>query len=198
MTIDHGRRGLLAAGLLGGLSISPNASAIGSGNERESDDAFWAAPRRLRLYRPQSGESVNEVYWQDNALNSIGYLRVCQLLRDVHVNQGVYMDVRLLDILRAVQGYMEYYGFNNPISIYSGYRSPKTNANTEGAAKNSLHVLGRAVDFTMPGVPASYMGALASHFQGGGVGFYINSGFTHVDTGYVRYWSDNKAKIRRP
>lgn len=198
MTIDDGRRAMLAAGLLTGFSVAHGANAFATGKERESDDAFWAAPRRLRLYRPQSGESVNEVYWQDNALNSDGYLRVCQLLRDVHVNQGVYMDVRLLDILRAVQGYMEYYGFNNPIFINSGYRSPKTNANTEGSAKNSLHLLGRAVDFTMPGVPAVYMGALASHFQGGGVGFYINSGFTHVDTGSVRYWSDGRAKIKRP
>jgi uncharacterized protein YcbK (DUF882 family) len=198
MTIDKIRRSVLVLGGLTGVLGGAAALGVGGVKERESDEAFWAAPRRLRLYRPQSGESVSDVYWQDGSLNTGGYLRICQLLRDIHVNQSVHMDVRLLDIIRAVQGYMEYYGFNNPIFINSGYRSSKTNANTEGAAKNSLHLLGRAVDFTMPGVPAVYMGALASHFQGGGVGFYVNSGFTHVDTGSVRYWSDEKETIRRP
>jgi uncharacterized protein YcbK (DUF882 family) len=35
-----------------------------------------------------------------------------------------------------------------PIIITSGWRCPNRNASTEGAAKNSLHMEGKAVDFT--------------------------------------------------
>ena len=152
------------------------------------DQDFWAQPRRLRLYRPDIREAISEVYWADGHVVESGYLRICQIMRDTHVNQSVYMDLRLLDLCRAVQGYMEYYSFTKPLIINSGYRSPITNAKTEGAAKNSMHMHGRALDFSMPDVPSNYMGSLASHYQGGGVGFYPGAGFTHMDTGSVRYW----------
>ena len=185
--IDAGRRKALSmiAGSAAGLML-PTGFAWGAAD----DAAFWSQPRRLRMYRPQTGEAVSEVYWADGKVNDNGYVRICHLLRDAQANQTVYMDPRLLDLIRAVQGYMEFYGFNNPLLVNSGYRSAQTNGRTEGAAKNSMHLHGKAVDFTMPGVPSNYMGALASHYQGGGVGFYPGAGFTHMDTGSVRYWGE--------
>ena len=160
------------------------------------DQDFWNLPRQLRLYRPDINEAVSEVYWADGKVVEAGYLRICQLLRDIHVNESVYMDIRLLDLCRAVQGYMEFYGFKRPLIINSGYRSAKTNARTEGAAKNSMHISGRALDFSMPDVPSNYMGSLASHYQGGGVGFYPGNGFTHMDTGSVRYWVGGSSSLK--
>lgn len=165
---------------------------------KEDDSEFWRLPRRLRMLRPQSGEIVNEVYWADGKLVESGYFAICKLLRDIQINQSVYMDMRLLDLCRAVQAYMEFYGFNKPLLINSGYRSPSTNAKTEGAAKNSMHLHGQAIDFSMPDIPSNYMGALASHFQGGGVGFYPGAGFTHMDTGAVRYWIGGPRLLPRP
>lgn len=193
MTIELTRRVFLtrAVASLGGLAL-PAGFAWGA----QDDRAFWALPRRLRLYRPQTRDWVNEVYWADGRLVEEGYARVCHLLRDVRGSEAVYMDPRLLDLVRAVQGYMEHFGFMNPLVIHSGYRSKATNIATEGAARNSMHVQGKAVDFTMPGVPSTYMGALASHYQGGGVGFYSKAGFTHMDTGTVRYWSEGG--VNRP
>lgn len=191
--VDEGRRKALStlAGSALGL-ILPARLAWAGADEQD----FWARPRRLRLYRPSSREMVDEVYWADGKISAEGYVRISHLLRDVQANQSVYMDPRLLDLMCAIQGYMAFYGFKQPLSINSGYRSLATNGRTEGAAKNSMHVKGRAVDFTMPGVPSSYLGQLASHYQGGGVGFYPAAGFTHLDTGSVRYWGDGAS--RRP
>jgi uncharacterized protein YcbK (DUF882 family) len=194
MMIDSKRRLFLAQAAASSLSLGLAPSFAWAAAD---DSAFWAQPRQLRLYRPQTGEAVNEVYWADGRARDEGYLRICQLMRDPHAGVSVYMDPRLLDLMRAVQGYMEFYGFKNPLLIHSGYRSPSTNAKTEGAARNSMHLHGKAVDFTMPGVPSNYMGALASHYQAGGVGFYPGAGFSHMDTGNVRYWSEASLRPRR-
>jgi uncharacterized protein YcbK (DUF882 family) len=191
---DLSRRDFLAVAGAAAASASglllPSGFAWAAGEEQD----FWAKPRRLRLYRPQTRESVNEVYWADGALSHAGYARISNFLRDARANEAVWMDTRLLDLICAVQGYMAYYGFVNPLVIHSGYRSPRTNDRTEGAAKKSMHLRGRAVDFSMPGVPSNYLGALASHYQGGGVGFYPGNGFTHMDTGSVRYWGNGGGK----
>ena len=193
--IDLGRRKLIALPAFGAACLAiPAGFAWG----REDDSEFWRQPRRLRLFRPQTNEGVSEVYWSDGKLVESGYFAICQHLRDAQINQSVYMDVRLLDLCRAVQGYMEFYGFNKPLVINSGYRSPATNARTEGAAKNSMHLHGQAIDFSMSDIPSNYMGALASHFQGGGVGFYPGAGFTHMDTGAVRYWVGGPKILSRP
>lgn len=177
------RRSFLAAGVGSAVAL------IGSAPVWAGDDEFWALPRRLRLWRPETKEFVDEVYWENNQPTQ-GYAKVSALLRDVKANQGIYMDPRLLDLMCAVQSYVSYYGYRKPLVIHSGYRTPSTNSKLEGAAKNSMHLLGKAVDFSMPDLPASYLGLLATHYQAGGVGFYLSRGFTHMDTGSVRYWSD--------
>ena len=52
----------------------------------------------------------------------------------------------LLDPLRE--------GLNQPLQITSGYRSPQVSARISGAAKNSQHGLGEAVDFKVSGLSA--------------------------------------------
>jgi uncharacterized protein YcbK (DUF882 family) len=52
------------------------------------------------------------------------------------------MDVRLLDTLCMMQRYLLINGVRQPLVVHSGYRSAKTNSNTEGAARNSMHLHG--------------------------------------------------------
>jgi uncharacterized protein YcbK (DUF882 family) len=80
------------------------------------------------------------------------------------------------------------YGYKQPLQILSGYRSPQTNENTEGAAKASQHMLGKAIDVRIPGVSAEYLGKLMRWLSRGGVGVYDNRNFVHIDTGRVRTW----------
>lgn len=208
-TVDEQRRKFL----LGGLSLSAlllsgtrPASAqaarivdFGAAGQRSSGGSplpaisagngdFWSRPRVLRLRHARTGERLEAAYWRDGALDNSGYARVCHFMRDVRANEALAMDPRLLDLLCAMQAWVGAYGFSKPFVITSGYRTRRTNDSLEGAARNSMHLYGRAVDLVFPDLPVSYMGKLAQHYAAGGVGFYPSSGFVHVDTGRIRTW----------
>ena len=78
------------------------------------------------------------------------------------------------------------------IHIISGYRSPASNQlladTTNGVAKHSMHLEGRAIDLRMPGVPLASLRQAALNAAGGGVGYYPDSQFVHIDTGRLRHW----------
>ena len=147
--------------------------------------------RTLRLERPATGERVATAYWANGRIVRDGYQRVNHLLRDVRANRQTAMALPLLDVMAWVQAWFALYGWSVPLVINSGYRTAHTNSRTEGAAKNSQHVRGRAVDFTIPGVPSEYLGQLLRRLQQGGVGIYQRggpNGFVHLDVGNVRSW----------
>ncbi len=145
-------------------------------------------PRVLNLVRPESGERLHIEYMRDGRWQSNAYAHLCWLLRDIHVNQHVAMDHNLIAIIDWAQWYLAKYGYNRPLQILSGYRSPHTNFNTEGAAKNSQHLYGKAIDLRVPGLSAEYLGRLFRWLSQGGVGIYAGEGFVHIDTGSVRAW----------
>jgi hypothetical protein len=94
-----------------------------------------------------------------------------------------------------------------PIHVVCGYRSPATNemlrsrSRSSGVAKTSLHMQGKAIDFTIPSAEVADVRAAALRIQGGGVGYYPTSGvpFVHMDVGNVRHWPrmtrDQLAKV---
>jgi hypothetical protein len=55
-------------------------------------------------------------------------------------------------------------------------------------AEHSQHMLGKAMDTTMPGMSMEKVREVAMRLQMGGVGFYGDSAFVHIDVGNVRYW----------
>jgi hypothetical protein len=101
------------------------------------------------------------------------------------------MDPRLLDLVW--EAYRES-GATGYIQVICGYRAPATNAmlrsRSRGVAKKSQHMLGKALDFYIPGVPLKKLRNIGLKMQGGGVGYYPSSGspFVHMDVGNVRHW----------
>jgi uncharacterized protein YcbK (DUF882 family) len=49
-------------------------------------------------------------------------------------------------------------------------------------------MLGKAADIRLPGYSLSQLRRSAVDLKGGGVGYYPDSDFIHVDVGRVRYW----------
>jgi len=96
------------------------------------------------------------------------------------------VDVKLIHLLFGMQAWMRAVGIRQPLRVTSGYRTPATNADTEGAAVHSLHLAGRAADVAVAGIPSAVLAKLALRFNAGGVGGYPT--FVHVDTGPVRTW----------
>lgn len=174
------RRSFLKAGLVAGACAGGMISLPGLAAN------FWDSPRSLWLRRGH--EEARVVYWEHGQLNVEGYRRACVLLRDVQAGLVVQMDPVLLDILCGMQGWLSTQGIVRVINIHSGYRSPRTNARTEGAALRSKHIEGVAADVSMPNVPVEYLGEMARMFSAGGVGFYSMAKFIHVDRGRVRAW----------
>lgn len=149
--------------------------------------------RSLRLLR--GTEALSATYWTaESGYNRDEYLNICWLLRDVQADRVFPMHHGLLDVLCGLQAWLGRIGSDAPLQIYSGYRSPKTNNRTEGAALNSRHLVGRAVDISVSGVSNVKLAGMASLLGRGGTGFYPGRNFVHVDTGDERIWIDRARK----
>jgi len=76
--------------------------------------------------------------------------------------------------------------------VISGYRSPQTNEAlrhvTSGVAEHSLHLRGRAIDVRLTSAKTDQLRDAAIAMQSGGVGYYRQSNFVHIDTGAFRTW----------
>lgn len=191
------RRLLRAAGLaaVAGLPLAPGVGRAGEGDAGAAPDAPGApasrgsgalAERTLWVRRVQTKEEGRALYFQDNVLVPDGFSLLCYLLRDVRAERVTRMDLRLIHLLFGIQAWMRAVGIRQPLHVSSGYRTPETNAATEGAAVHSQHLSGKAADFAVEGVPSAVLARLALKFGAGGVGVYPT--FVHVDTGPVRTW----------
>lgn len=196
--LDMRRRRLLLGGICAGISAfaggvtgAPRSLSLPSRYASASEaEAFWSQPRVVNLLREKTGEHSRVCFWRDGALDANGYRDVCTILRDVRAGKIFAMDLRLLNLICGMQAWLySAYGITDPYVVTSGYRTLQTNATTEGAAKNSLHMRGMAFDGRIPGLPVEYLGKLFTAFQSGGVGFYLDQrNFIHADVGRVRTW----------
>ena len=60
--------------------------------------------------------------------------------------------------------------------------------NSNGVAKNSYHIRGKAVDLRIPAYSLRVVHKVAMGLQAGGVGYYPRSNFIHIDVGPLRSW----------
>lgn len=164
-------------------------NAIEQEKNIEISESLTGDERFLWLVR--GNEYFKEVYFANGKYSLDSYKRFCWLMRDQRDENGyVAIDAGLMNLLHKVQNTLiSLNGAREPIKINSGYRSPKTNAAIEGAAKNSFHMKGKAVDITLAATDTTLIGTLGVMMQRGGVGFYPNKNFIHLDTGNVRTWT---------
>lgn len=147
------------------------------------------AHRKLRFYNLHTGEKVNATYWAEGQYQPQELAAINQLLRDHRNGHVAHIDHRLLDQLYLLQHDL---AENRHYEVISGYRSEATNKKlqktTSGVAKRSLHMQGRAIDVRLPGVELKHLRQAAMKLRAGGVGYYPQSNFVHLDTGRPRYW----------
>jgi uncharacterized protein YcbK (DUF882 family) len=139
----------------------------------------------------QTGEKLKNVtYWAEGNYVPGALTQINHTLRDFMSGEVYPMDPGVLDILHRVGRTLETDG---RFEIVCGYRSPATNAklrrNDPQVAAHSLHMKGQAIDFDIPGKKLSLVHATALAQQVGGVGYYPDADFIHVDTGRVRRWT---------
>lgn len=179
------RQTVNTAVLTGACAISANsafASAL-TAPTQEPD-------RRLRLVNAHTWEKLDLVYWSRGFYIEENLREINVLMRDHRANESIAMDTHLLDDLHHLYSLLD---TKERIHILSGYRTKATNAKlrqrSNGVAKYSLHMEGRAIDLSIPGVNAKHIREAALSMKAGGVGYYASSGFVHIDTGNVRSWA---------
>jgi uncharacterized protein YcbK (DUF882 family) len=145
--------------------------------------------RRLFLHNLHTGDMVKTVYWENGRYVDGALAEARHALRDWRNGQQHDMDPGLFDIFHELSARLE---TDRPFQIISGYRSPASNAamhaRSSGVASHSLHMQGMATDIRVEGVQLAHLRRAALDLGRGGVGFYPQSNFVHVDTGRVRQW----------
>ncbi len=160
------------------------------------DLEFWLKPRVLSVIRPASGERAKLLYWKDGELIDSAYQELCHLMRDVNGKATAPIDPKLFETLWGTQAFVARYGIEQPLEILSGYRTLASNTRLieQGvpAARQSLHIDGKAADIRIANLNPEVLGGLVKSFRQGGVGFYYRAGpkggWIHADTGLKRSW----------
>jgi uncharacterized protein YcbK (DUF882 family) len=145
---------------------------------------------RLSLYNIHTGEKLAVTYrnqtgeYDPEALKSLNWILRCH-----YTNKTTDMDTQVIEYLNTMD---KQFGGDNEIHIISGFRSLEYNSHLheEGrhVAKHSLHMVGKAIDFFIPRVSLKNLRMAALSLQYGGVGYYPQTGFVHIDSGNFRTW----------
>jgi uncharacterized protein YcbK (DUF882 family) len=201
MPIRLGRRRFLVAGAataMAGLT-SPAFAYLGAGpgivpgTVPGSVPGMGANPsgaRALAFESLHTGEKLAAEYWANGRYVPDALREIDHVLRDFRTGEVHAIDPDLLDLLHRLHAKL---GSEAPFQVISGYRSPATNAalhaGSDGVAVHSLHLQGMAIDIRLADRPLDAVHRAALDLSAGGVGYYPQSDFVHVDVGRVRRWA---------
>lgn len=183
MTIDRRQFLKKSCYFTAGLA-SAQAFAHNPANKFES-----MGERTLSVYNIHTGEQVSVPFCVEGQYLSEGIQALDIILRDHRSNQSCAIHYALYEKMYHLQ---QLFNSQKPLYIISGYRSPRSNArlsnSSNSVAENSLHMQGKAVDIRIPGISHRDLHKAALAMHSGGVGYYPNDGFIHLDTGRTRQW----------
>ena len=172
---------LLATAIVTVLLTSGTQTAVANGDTRT-----------ISLYHSHTKESIQATFRVNGQYDAAALKQLNWFLRDWRRDEPINMDPRLFDTLWEV--YRGAGASNQEITVVSAYRSPQTNAmlrrRSRAVAEHSQHMLGKAMDTTMPGMSMAQVRETGMKLQRGGVGYYPTAGtpFVHLDVGSVRSW----------
>jgi uncharacterized protein YcbK (DUF882 family) len=181
------RRSLITGGLASAALLSSPVRALGAPAllGRQQLDV-----RSLSFDCVNTGERLNAVdYWVEGDYVPDALAAIDRALRDFMNEQVHTIAPSLLDAMHQIGRRLE---TDCRFELVCGYRSPETNAKLSrmysGVASRSLHMTGQAADIALPGRALREVHETALGLRAGGVGFYPDEDFVHIDVGRVRRW----------
>ncbi|HAF96640.1 MAG: hypothetical protein A2X34_08395 [Elusimicrobia bacterium GWC2_51_8] len=163
---------------------------INNAKSRPPEPVYLGGDGRLALNRQNSGEQIISYYRnKDGTYNQDEINKINRIMRCSLTGKETPVSIKLIEILDAIE---DRFG-KREIILLSGYRTPKLNKWVPGAARRSLHMLGWAADIRVQGYSPAKVAAYARKIHAGGVGYYPDAAFTHLDAGRPRHWL-----VRRP
>jgi uncharacterized protein YcbK (DUF882 family) len=174
--------------LLGAVAASALAGAAEAAPRRSAPQPRRAGPaaRRLQLRHAHTGARFAGPYHDGRTPDPSAMAELSIVLADSRTGAVRPFDPHAIDVLWEVA---QKAGAAGELLIYSGYRTPETNALVDGAG-DSQHLRAAALDVHMPAERLAGFGETALRLGRGGVGIYAQRGFVHLDSGPVRSWGD--------
>jgi len=106
------------------------------------------------------------------------------------------ISLRLIELLSYIQGHYH----PRQMILLSGFRSPEFNADLRNAggavAQASLHTEAMAADITFIGLDMARLWHRLRDQNTGGVGYYRQNKFLHIDTGPPRFWEATTSRVQ--
>lgn len=155
-----------------------------------TEDASSDPAYTLSFYNLHTGEKIRITRRNGEALDK----NEKWFMRDHRRGETIDMDPELFDLLADIQREVKRRHPKTSVEfqVISSYRAPATNEGLRQAggdqAKHSLHMRGKAMDIRITGVTTHELRDIVTCLGEGGVGYYAEDQFIHVDTGRVRYW----------
>jgi len=186
-TFNRARRTYL---LVAAKTVAAAVAATGTNALAAELVTSSSVEKSLKLFNTHTQDYLEVVFCRDGIYDQTSLNELNGLLQDHRTSETTEMDRGLFDQMWQLQ---QRCGGEEVFEIISGYRSPATNnslvKNSSGVAKKSYHVKGQAIDLRLKGTKLSKLRSEALAMKAGGVGYYPNSNFVHLDTGPVRSWS---------
>lgn len=171
------------------MGLITAAAAVIPCNSMVSAHEYVWDERELHFYNLYTHEDLKIIYWREGWHIPEALAEINHIFRDIRTGKVKAINKKLLDLLFNIRKNIN---VDKPFHIISGYRSPSSNAilrkKQKNVAKNSLHMYGKAVDVRVPGFSSKTLRQEAKKLELGGVGYYPNTHFVHVDVGKIRYW----------
>lgn len=146
--------------------------------------------KSLAFQNTHTGDKLKLTYFEKGRYIKAALREINFVLRDFRTGDVHPIDIELLDQLHDLKLMLG--TGNRPFHIISGYRSPYTNSHLQaegfGVASHSLHMQGKAIDIRIEGLDTRRIRGAALAMQRGGVGYYPDSDFVHLDSGKFRNW----------
>jgi uncharacterized protein YcbK (DUF882 family) len=158
----------------------------------------FARYNKVNFYKSFTAELYNvhtkevEKFFINKNFNStkVAWRSFDYFCRDWRRQEYIKMDPNILmKLLKVMESIAEDGGIVRT-NVLSAYRTKQTNemlrSRSSKVAKNSFHILGKAIDVQIPGISAKNLHEHTKSVSGGGVGVYET--FVHLDTGPDRSW----------
>ena len=152
----------------------PNSEVVGDTikilTDKEAQTIQEVYRYLLKNGKPPETKITRSIYWKQVLLN--------------YNKQGVTPSIAVLSnlylVASSLQKFLDIYYPSAKIVITSGWRSSSYNASIKGAAPNSLHIQGKAIDFYINPLYQVYQ--YFSQYWSAGYK-YMGNGFIHCDIG---------------
>lgn len=180
------RRRTLLLGSVAPAAFAAAADAAPAARQGAPRRHAGPAVRRLQLRHAHTGARFTGPYHDGRTADPAAMADLSLVLADSRSGAVRPFDPRAIDVLWEVA---QKAGAAGELLIFSGYRTPETNALVDGAG-DSQHLRAAALDVHMPAERLAGFGETALRLGRGGVGIYAGRGFIHLDSGPVRRWGD--------